>query len=60
MQYHWAHHLFAAVPFYNLPALDRELSKVERSVSHGYIAAARDVVRRSRDLVAAGDGVKAE
>lgn len=60
MQFHWAHHLFAAVPFYNLPALDRELSQVERSVSRGYIAAARDVVRRSRDPVAAGDGVKAE
>ena len=60
MQYHWAHHLFAAVPFYNLPALDSELSKVERNVSHGYIAAARDVVRRSRDLVAARDAIKAE
>ncbi len=60
MQYHWAHHLFAAVPFYNLPDLDRELSGFERSVSHGYFAAARDVVRRSRDLVAGGDGVKAE
>lgn len=48
MQYHWAHHLFAAVPFYNLPALDRELSAVERGVCRGYIAAARDVIDRSR------------
>ncbi len=49
MQYHWAHHLFAAVPFYNLPALDRELSEVERNVSSGYIAAAKDVIWRSRN-----------
>lgn len=60
MQYHWAHHLFAAVPFYNLPTLDRELSSVERSVSPGYFAAARDVIRRSRDLPAAGRNLKAE
>lgn len=49
MQYHCAHHLFAAVPFYNLPALDRELSGIERNTSCGYVAAARDVIRRSRD-----------
>ncbi len=59
MQYHWAHHLFAAVPFYNLPALDRELSGVERSVSLGYFAAARDVIRRSRDSAPIGDQVTA-
>ncbi len=60
MQYHWAHHLFAAVPFYNLPALDRELSGIERSESPGYFAAARDVIRRSRDLAATSDTVRAE
>lgn len=48
MQYHWAHHLFAVVPFYNLPALDRELAGVERCVCRGYIDAARDVIHRSR------------
>lgn len=60
MQYHWAHHLFAAVPFYNLPLLDRELSAVERSVSPGYIAAARDVIQRSRGLSVSSNTVTVE
>jgi fatty acid desaturase len=60
MQYHCAHHLYAAVPFYNLPLLDRDLSALERSVSPGYIAAAGDVIRRSRGPSASGDTVTVE
>lgn len=60
MQYHCAHHLFAAVPFYNLPLLDRELSAVERSVFPGYIAAALDVIHRSRGAGQSVDAVTAE
>jgi fatty acid desaturase len=60
MQYHCAHHLFAAVPFYNLPLLDRELSAVERNVSSGYIAAALDVIRRSRAPHISGRSVTTE
>jgi fatty acid desaturase len=60
MQYHCAHHLFAAVPFYNLPSLDRELSAVQRSVFPGYVAAALDVIHRSRDPGERGHTVTAE
>ncbi len=48
MQYHCEHHLFAAVPFYNLPALHRELSAHLRHEVRGYLGAARDVVASSR------------
>lgn len=50
MQYHCAHHLFPAVPFYNLPALQRELEPVlhDDTQVYGYLRAARAVIRDSR------------
>jgi fatty acid desaturase len=48
MQYHCDHHLFAAVPFYNLPALHAELKDNIQNVAPNYRAALKDALFRPR------------
>lgn len=48
MQYHCDHHSFAAVPFYHLPALHKELEARIENVAPSYRAALRDALFRSR------------
>lgn len=60
MRFYWAHRLLAAAVFCKLPALERELSKGRTRVCCGYIAAARHVILRSRDLVVTFCTLKSE
>lgn len=58
MQYHCDHHLFAAVPFYNLPALHEELKDKIVNIAPSYRAALKDALfnPRSHDLSPQGQG----
>lgn len=52
MQYHCDHHLFAAVPFYNLPALHEELKDKIENVAPNYRSALRDAILSPRSQAA--------
>jgi fatty acid desaturase len=47
MPYHAEHHLSPGVPFHALPALNGELSRVRRSIWHGYHAAHKEILLRA-------------
>jgi fatty acid desaturase len=52
MQYHVEHHMFPAVPFYNLPALRREIEHDLPPATHGLLATWREIlpiVKKQRD-----------
>ena len=44
MQYHLEHHMYPAVPFYNLPKLRKAIEKDLPPVTHGLFATWRDLV----------------
>ena len=56
MQYHCDHHLFAAVPFYHLPALHREIHGHIHNVTPGYGAALAEVLAGVGNSGAVADG----
>ena len=45
MQYHVEHHMFPAVPFYNLPALRKTIEHDLPPAPHGLIATWREIIR---------------
>jgi len=44
MQYHVEHHMFPAIPFYNLPALRKEIEQDLPPVQHGLLAVWREII----------------
>ena len=44
MQYHVEHHMFPAVPFYNLPALRKAIEHDLPPCSHGLLATWREIL----------------
>ena len=55
MQYHLEHHMYPAVPFYNLPKLRKAIEHDLPPATHGLWATWRDILELRRKCIADPD-----